>query len=85
MTLPRAAAAAFVVVCLALGGALAAPSRALPQATQPTTDVRHGRPPAGSWRRGLLRLPAVSVVAIGALIVVAASAALARRARRPPR
>ena len=77
MTWPRALAAAAIVLSCTLGAA----PRAFGQAAQPI-GTRVERPPQGSWRRGVLPLPAAAVITVGALVVVAAGALLILRARR---
>ena len=85
MSWPRAFAAAFSVVCLVLATALAWPLPVVAQDVRPATTSRSERPPKGSWRRGLVPASAATVVVLGALVVIASGAALARRARRSRR
>jgi len=81
---PRTVAAPLFALSVVLCSALAAPLSARTQDT-PATASHTERPPAGSWRRGIVPLPAAAVIAMGALIVTAAGAALTWRARKSRR
>jgi hypothetical protein len=85
MTRPRTVAAPLFALSLVLCSGLAAPRSARAQESSGATTSHTERPPAGSWRRGIVPLPAAAVVAVGALIVAAAGAALTWRARKSRR
>ncbi len=81
----RTVAAPLFVLSVVLCSALAAPLSARTQDVSGATTSHTERPPAGSWRRGIVPLPAAAVIAMGALIVAAAGAALTLRARKSRR
>jgi len=82
---PRTFAAPLFVFSIVLCSALAAPRAARTQDATSATTSHAERPPAGSWRRGIVPLPAAAVIMMGALIVAAAGAALTWRARKSRR